>query len=533
MSRFKQMLATALAVTFIGANVPHVQAQRQTNRPYRVSDAQVESIIRRLETNTDRYRESLDTALDRSRYNGTQTEDEINRLVRDFEYATDNLRERFNDRQDVAGSVEEVFDRAIDIDDFMRRNQLGARAEQDWRTVRQDLQQLGRNYNLSYRRYGRTQRNDTASNFPTDLQGTSGTDARLTGTYRLDARASDDPRTIADSATRSLSRLDRQRVYDALLPRLTPPSEIALERRSDAVTIASSNAPQVTIQATGREELERYPNNRNSRVRAQLSGDTLTITSTGERDRTTDFTARFESLDDGRQLRVTRTVYADRLSQPVTVRSIYNRTSDYAQFNVYREGNLPRETVSNTGNSTYGTSRNFIIPDGTRLNAVLDTNISTKESREGDRFTMTVRDSGQFDGAVLEGYLSDIERSGRVTGRSELTFNFERIRLRNGRTYNFAGAVEGIRTASGEEVRVGGEGSAQEDNNQTERTVQRAAIGSAVGALIGAIAGGGKGAAIGAAIGAGAGAGSVYVQGRDDLQLMSGTEVTVRASAPR
>ncbi len=64
------------------------------------------------------------------------------------------------------------------------------------------------------------------------------------------------------------------------------------------------------------------------------------------------------------------------------------------------------------------------------------------------------------------------------------------------------------------------------------RTVQRAAIGTAVGAIIGAIAGGGKGAAIGAVIGAGAGAGSVYVQGRDDLDLPSGTEITIRATGP-
>ncbi|MBC7931778.1 MAG: hypothetical protein H7Z38_14560, partial [Rubrivivax sp.] len=37
---------------------------------------------------------------------------------------------------------------------------------------------------------------------------------------------------------------------------------------------------------------------------------------------------------------------------------------------------------------------------------------------------------------------------------------------------------------------------------------------------------------IGAVIGAGAGAGSVYVQGREDLELLRGSEVTIRASAP-
>jgi len=63
--------------------------------------------------------------------------------------------------------------------------------------------------------------------------------------------------------------------------------------------------------------------------------------------------------------------------------------------------------------------------------------------------------------------------------------------------------------------------------------VTRGGIGAALGAIIGAIGGGGKGAAIGAAVGAGVGAGSVYVQGRDDLELRSGTEMTIRASAPQ
>ena len=81
-------------------------------------------------------------------------------------------------------------------------------------------------------------------------------------------------------------------------------------------------------------------------------------------------------------------------------------------------------------------------------------------------------------------------------------------------------------------VRVDNEGAVR-DNDQTKQTVTRTAIGTAVGAIIGAIAGGGKGAAIGAVIGAGAGAGSVYIQGRDDLNLNAGTEVTIRATGPR
>jgi len=77
------------------------------------------------------------------------------------------------------------------------------------------------------------------------------------------------------------------------------------------------------------------------------------------------------------------------------------------------------------------------------------------------------------------------------------------------------------------------EGNVEEADSQTSRTVTRSAIGGAIGALIGAIAGGGKGAAIGAAVGVGAGAGSVFIEGRDDLELPIGTEIFIRASAPR
>jgi len=149
----------------------------------------------------------------------------------------------------------------------------------------------------------------------------------------------------------------------------------------------------------------------------------------------------------------------------------------------------------------------------------------------GFLFTLRVTGPAEFDGATIEGHLSQVERSGRLTGRSQMTLNFDSIRLRDGRTYNFAGLVKGVRNANGEVVRVDTEATVR-DTSQTTKTEQRAVIGTAGGAIIGAIAGGGKGAAIGAIVGAGAGAGSVYVQGRNELDLERGTEITIRAGAP-
>jgi len=171
------------------------------------------------------------------------------------------------------------------------------------------------------------------------------------------------------------------------------------------------------------------------------------------------------------------------------------------------------------------------VPDGTIVVGTLDGQLSTRTATVGDRFTLRVNQPTEFEGATIEGHVSNIQRSGRLTGRSVMTLDFDNIRLRDGRSYRFAGLVQEVHTANGETVRVDTEGSVR-DTNQTTKTEQRAAIGTAVGAIIGAIAGGGKGAAIGAIVGAGAGAGSVYAEGRDDLDLGRGTELTIRAGAP-
>ena len=73
-------------------------------------------------------------------------------------------------------------------------------------------------------------------------------------------------------------------------------------------------------------------------------------------------------------------------------------------------------------------------------------------------------------------------------------------------------------------------------DSQTQKAVERGAIGAALGGIIGAVAGGGKGAAIGAVIGAGGGAGTVIFGGRDRADLERGTEFTIvsgDASTPR
>ena len=486
--------------------------QGSATQSYRLRDSELHQLIMRIETSGNRFQSSLSDAFTRSRYDQTNGEVNMNDDVRDFRNAAVELRKQHEARQPVADDVQRILALATPIDTFMRSNRLTNRAQTDWSNLKNELNTLAGAFNVAANWQG--------GNQPSLPQNNS--NSRLTGTYRLDPSRSDNPRDITERATRNLPSNQRQAVYDRIIARLESPQMLAIERSNSTMSIASTRAQRSTFEADGVERQEQV-SGRNSRVTATLRGDQLAVNSTGYREN--DFNVTFEPIENGRRLRVTREVFAERLNQPVIVNSIYDRTSDVAQWNIYN-GSGP--VLGNTGTN----NGEFIMRDGETVVAVLNNDLTTKTTRQGDRFTMTVREPGEYEGAVIEGTVASVTQSGTLTGRSGMTLDFDTLRLRNGQTYRFAGTVSGVKNANGETVRVDHEGRAQGDN-QTTQTVTRTGIGTAIGAIIGAIAGGGKGAAIGAAIGAAGGAGSVFVTGKESLELPQGTEVTIRAGSPR
>ena len=119
-------------------------------QPYRLSDKDVEKILRRIEQQSDRFRSSLDAALDKSRFNGSNREDDINSFIKDFYEQTKHLRQRFDKHQSTSPDVEAVLDRAARIDDFMSRNRLSSKAQNDWSTLRSNLDELASAYNVNW-----------------------------------------------------------------------------------------------------------------------------------------------------------------------------------------------------------------------------------------------------------------------------------------------------------------------------------------------------------------------------------------------
>jgi ElaB/YqjD/DUF883 family membrane-anchored ribosome-binding protein len=340
---------------------------------------------------------------------------------------------------------------------------------------------------------------------------------QMSGTYELETTRGDNAQQVADMATRNLPQGQRDRAYQDLLNRLQAPTSLAIERTGRTFTISSSNGPRVSFDADGRTRNEPLANRRVTATRVELIGNRLVVTSRGNR--MTDFTVTFEPTDGGNGLLVTRQMDRDDLRKPAVIRSYYRRVADQPRWDVYRAD--PRDDRG-------GAPSAFVVPEGTRINAILDSPISTRSSRDGERFTMTVQGPGEYRDARIDGTIQRISPYGG--GRNaEMRVDFDTIRLRDGQTAQFDGVLTAVRTPNGVSFRVNSE---NVPPSNTQNTVQSGAVGAALGAIIGAIAGGGKGAAIGAVVG---GAGGVIVaQDRDQyLDLPPGTEVTLVVTSRR
>lgn len=487
---------------------------------YSVTDLQLQRLLTRIESRTDIFKRRLATSLDRSYLNGTSSEDNLNDYLTEFENATDRLKERFDARESVGTDVSEVLTRAQYINRFMAANRFSSPSQTQWRNLRTDLNTLATYYRVSWN-WNQTNPTNPGGNFP----GTSGGsfpafDSRITGTYRLNTRLSEDAHAVIDRALPHDTTPQHDNLTRSLLRRLNSPEMIAIDKNGRTVTIASTNNQQISFEADGVARRETDARGRTITTTASAERDGINISYVG--DRANDFYVTFAPTANG-QLKVTRRIYFDNSNEQITVSSVYDKINNAAQW------------TTMTGGSTVGTGsgnlNDFYIPNGVRLTAVLSNAVDTKVSQTGDRFMMEVTSPSQYRGAIIEGKISSAVSSGRVSGRSNVSMDFDTIRLANGESYRFAGIIDSVRAANGDDVSVNNEGTVR-DSNQTTKTVTRAGIGAVLGAIIGAVAGGGSGAAIGAGVGAGVGAGSVLVTGRDSIELGQGSEFSITSSAP-
>lgn len=155
---------------------------------------------------------------------------------------------------------------------------------------------------------------------------------------------------------------------------------------------------------------------------------------------------------------------------------------------------------------------------GLQIERTVSSELARVEDRVEARVTRDVRVSDRIAipaGSTVRGSVTDVDRGGRVKGKSRLAIRFHTIVLADGTE---------LALKTDPVVREG-----QSPGGESAAKVGGAAIG---GAILGAILGGGKGAAIGGAVGAAGGTAAAMSNDRNPATLSAGTTVTVRMQAP-
>lgn len=171
------------------------------------------------------------------------------------------------------------------------------------------------------------------------------------------------------------------------------------------------------------------------------------------------------------------------------------------------------------------------VPGGTELRIRLSTPISTKDGRVGDTFKATVVSPSTYEMATVEGHISTLNKSGRVSGKTEVALAFDTLTMDDGRSTRIDADL--IKIYETETVKKVDEEGRIETGSRTKDSEVRGGVGAVAGAVIGGIVGGGKGAVIGAILGGAAGVGSIYVEGNKDLILDAGTEMVIKTAGSR
>ena len=171
------------------------------------------------------------------------------------------------------------------------------------------------------------------------------------------------------------------------------------------------------------------------------------------------------------------------------------------------------------------------VPNGTELRIRLSSPISTKSGRVGDTFKATVVSPSTYETATVEGHIATLNKSGRISGKTEVGLAFDSITASDGRYARIDADL--VRIYESENVKRVDEEGRVETGSRTRDSEVRGGVGAAAGAILGGIVGGGKGALIGLIVGGAAGVGSVYVDGNKDLILDPGTEMVIRVVAQK
>jgi hypothetical protein len=145
MKQLHQFLLVAVVVMFAA---PAAAFGWQT--PVRLTESEIKDLLKRIDKDAEKFRKTVNSALDKSALNKTQDEDHINRYIKDLEHYTDSLKHSYSDSHTATAQVEQVLARGSNIEGFVQQHQLRAEVTTDWGVLRGDLDQLAAAYGVKW-----------------------------------------------------------------------------------------------------------------------------------------------------------------------------------------------------------------------------------------------------------------------------------------------------------------------------------------------------------------------------------------------
>src|SRR5438128_8857160 len=137
------------------------------------------------------------------------------------------------------------------------------------------------------------------------------------------------------------------------------------------------------------------------------------------------------------------------------------------------------------------------VPANLKLSVELLSPISTTTNKKGDKFSCKILTPAEYAGAIVEGHIRNLKRSGKANKDSNIDLAFEKVTLSDGRNADFSATVVEVFDVvnAGNGGRADNEGTVRNKSTTVKTSVKRAAAGALIGGLIGAVVAGGQGAA--------------------------------------
>ena len=182
-------------------------------------------------------------------------------------------------------------------------------------------------------------------------------------------------------------------------------------------------------------------------------------------------------------------------------------------------------------------TQTYTIPDGTRIQAKLESTLNSLTNLQGDRFSAKVTEPIMVQGKLvipagttLEGRVAEVKQASRARGRGEINLTYERLIFPNGVSETIVASAAELSETQKEQIDRK-EGTIKGESSR-KRDATVVSGGAAAGAGVGAIAGGGKGAAIGAGVGGLIGLADSLRRKGKEVELPAGTKMIIRLDRP-